>query len=268
MIVALLTTALFSCGRFQAKVDWKKGNELYNARKYEEAIKRYESALKKDSSLKKIYLNIALSYMALYVPGSTHEKDMQYADGAIEAFREYLKYFPEDEKAEQYLITMFKNADRKEEAIELFLSKLKKNPDDPVNMQRVAFYYAQTGNFDEAVEWYEKRAALLKTDAEAYYIIGVLCWEKSYKSPHITPDERERVVELGMKALDKAMEINPDYFEAYLYMNLLYREKAKIISLDPKTVPDDKVDLYNAYLAKAKELQEKAIEIRKKKSAS
>ncbi len=31
-----------------------------------------------------------------------------------------------------------------------------------------------------------------------------------------------------MEALNKAIEIKPDYFEAISYINLLYREKAKI----------------------------------------
>jgi hypothetical protein len=73
-----------------------------------------------------------------------------------------------------------------------------------------------------------------------------------------------------MKALDHATQINPRYSDAYLYMNLLYREKAKLISMDPNNVPDDKVAEYNGYLDKAKEYVDKAKQLmgEAKKAAS
>jgi len=43
---------------------------------------------------------------------------------------------------------------------------------------------------------------------------------------------------------------------------LMYREKAKQISTDPNTVPEDRVDEYNALLDKAKEYQQKAVQLR------
>jgi tetratricopeptide (TPR) repeat protein len=129
-------------------------------------------------------------------------------------------------------------------------------------MQKLAFLYAQSGRFDDALKWYQRRAQVEPNNAEAYYIIGVICWEKSYKFADIPQDERERVVKAGMAALEKAISINPKYADAFLYMNLLYREKAKLISPDPNAVPEDRVDEYNGYLEKAKEYQQKAVALR------
>ena len=83
LIVAVSLFALTSCGKFQAKMDMKQGNDLYAAKKYEEAIKKFQSAIEKSPDLSPAYLNVGLSYMALYVPGSTHPKDVEYADQAI-----------------------------------------------------------------------------------------------------------------------------------------------------------------------------------------
>ena len=58
-----------------------------------------------------------------------------------------------------------------------------------------------------------------------------------------------------MAQLDKAIQLNPDYFEAMLYENLLYREYARIEG-DPAKVAE--------LTAKADEWQKKALEIRKK----
>jgi len=264
-IIALLSLSFVSCGKFQARMEVKKGNDLYAARKYEEAIVKYQSALSKDPSLYQVHLNLGLTYMGLYVPGSTHPKDVKYADDAIAALREYLKSKPDDQNANGYLVQMFLNADRKEDAIGYFEDHLQKNPSDTAIMQKLAYLYAQSGKFDQALTWYKKRASVEPDNAEAYYVIGVICWEKSYRFADTTPEQRTTLIRTGMEALEKATQLNPKYADAYLYMNLLYREKAKLISPDPNVfpIPDERIDEYNSYLEKAKELQEKAVALRK-----
>ncbi len=240
----------------------KQANDLYKARKYEEAVQHYKVALEKDPDLDTVHLNLGLTYMALYVPGSTHPKDLDYVEKAIAAFKEYQKENPDDEKVNEYLINMYLNADRKEDAIKYFEEQLTRDDTNTAFMQKLAFLYAQAGKFDEALKWYKRRAAVEPDNAEAYYIIGVICWEKSYKFADLSAEDRERVVTSGVESLERAIRINPKYADAFLYMNLLYREKAKMISLDPNEVPEERVDEYNGLLEKAKEFQQKALELR------
>ena len=61
----------------------------------------------------------------------------------------------------------------------------------------------------------------------------------------------------GLDALNKALQIKPDYFEALSYVNLLYREKAKI-EADP-VKKQEYVDTANKYLQQALELRKKAL---------
>jgi hypothetical protein len=63
------------------------------------------------------------------------------------------------------------------------------------------------------------------------------------------------MLDFGMAQLDKAIQLNPDYFEAMLYKNLLYRQYVRI-EVDPAKVAE--------LNAKATEWQQKALEIRKK----
>ena len=56
-----------------------------------------------------------------------------------------------------------------------------------------------------------------------------------------------------MDALNKALQIKPDYFEALSYLNLLYREKAKI-ETDPAK-KQEYTDTANKYLQQALELR-------------
>lgn len=268
LIIVFWLIGVFGCAKLNAKREVKEGNDLYKAKKYEEAVQKYKSALEKDPSLDTVYLNLGLTYMALYVPGSTHPKDMEYVENAVAAFKEYQKRYPDDAKVNEYLVTMYLNADRKEDAIKYFEEQLSKDPSNTAFMQKLAFLYAQTGKFDEALKWYQRRANVEPDNPEAYYIIGVICWEKSYKFADVTPEERERLVRIGQDALEKAIKINPNYSDAFLYMNLIYREKAKLISMDPSNVPEDRVDEYNSLLEKAKEFQEKAIQLRQKSTPS
>jgi phytoene/squalene synthetase len=70
----------------------------------------------------------------------------------------------------------------------------------------------------------------------------------------MTGEVRRGIVDEGMKNLDKALELKPDYFEAMFYVNLLYREIAKL-----ENDPAKKTEL----AAKADEWQKKGLEFRK-----
>src|SRR5438046_1705937 len=106
LILSLSILSLISCNSFKAKMEVKKGNELYEAKKFEDAVERYKSALHLAPQLYTIWENMGLAYMALYVPGSTHPKDKQYADNAIYAFRQFLKSEPDNAQVNNFLITM------------------------------------------------------------------------------------------------------------------------------------------------------------------
>lgn len=68
--------------------------------------------------------------------------------------------------------------------------------------------------------------------AEAYYSLGVVAWNKSYQTPideDILPTkERKEAIEFGFKALNKAIELSPEYPNPYSYMGLLWREMIKV----------------------------------------
>jgi tetratricopeptide (TPR) repeat protein len=97
---------------------------------------------------------------------------------------------------------------------------------------------------------------------EAWYTLGVNCWARSYHGgATVSQDERTQVVDKGIDALNKALAIDPNYFDALSYINLIYREKAKSLAAEGKNE-----EAGQAY-AKADEYQKKAIDIRKQQAA-
>ena len=138
---------------------------------------------------------------------------------------------------------------------------LKTNPNDTKAMGSIASMYFKKGDFDQGIEWQKKVAAAEGNKPEPYIMIGVQAWDRSYHYPDIDPVTRGHIVDEGMNALQKALEIKPDYFEALTYINLLWREKAKM-ETDPAKA-QEYTDNANKYLAQALELRKKQQEAAK-----
>lgn len=254
------------CDTFKEKVLLKKGNELYNAQKYDEAIKQYDELVKLNpKSWSGNYL-MAVSYLALYHPGSEHPKDMEYAAKGLAAFERTLELTPpspEDrEKTEKFYLSFLNSTGDKDKAIAYLEKQLASRPNDLALINQIATLYQKKGDFTKALEYFEKRANLDPTNKETWYTLGVNCWARSYHGGvAVSQEEREQVVGKGIEALDKALAIDPNYFDALSYINLIYREKAKALATVGKNV-----EAGQAY-AKADEYQKQAIDLRKAQMA-
>jgi tetratricopeptide (TPR) repeat protein len=198
--------------------------------------------------------------MGLYQPGSKHPKDLEYASKAIEHLKVYTEAFPQDKKAREFLVSLYLSTERFDDAIAFYQGMVKEDPKDTKAMQSLAQMYFKKGDVDNAVSWLKKRLEAETTPeakAEVYYFIGVQAWDRSYNFPDLDPVQRAHIVDEGLDALNKALQIKPDYFEALSYVNLLYREKAKI-EADPAK-KQEYVDTANKYLQQALELRKKAL---------
>jgi tetratricopeptide (TPR) repeat protein len=126
-------------------------------------------------------------------------------------------------------------------------------------MKQIADLYLKRGEFTKALEYHEKVAATNPSSKEAWYTIGVLCWARSYHGGiMVSQEEREQVIQKGMDVLNKALALDPEYFDALSYMNLLYRERQKAL-----TNVGNAAEAQAAYL-KAEEYTKKALDVRKK----
>jgi len=254
------------CNGFRERVFLKKGNELYTAQKYEEAIKQYEELLKiHPQSWDGNYLT-SVSYLALYHPGSEHPKDKEYAEKGLASFERTLELTapsPEvREKTEKFYLSFLDSTGDKDKAIAYLEKQLATRPNDLALINQIATLYQKKGDFTKALEYFEKRANMDASNKETWYTLGVNCWARSYHGGlAVSQEEREAVVDKGIKALDRALAIDPNYFEALSYINLIYREKAKALATVGKNA-----EAGEAY-AKADEYQKKAIDLRKAQAA-
>lgn len=257
--LVLLGTTTMGCQKvvdqFKAKQLIRKGNQYFKEQLYEDALKQYEQAMKLDPTEVRIKKFVAMANMATYNPGSQHEKDIKALETSIKYFKEYLAERPEDEGAAKFLVTTYMNSRRYDDAIEYFKGLIKAHPEDKQAVQTIAMLYAKKGDFDQSMVWQENLSKLDSKNPEVFYTIGVTCWDKSYNTPmdQMDGEARKAMLDKGMKALETANSLREDYFESMLYVNLLYREYAKL-----ENDPVKKEEL----LAKAMEWQKLALAAR------
>lgn len=255
-----------ACTRLRERMFYKKAQELYAAQKYDLAIQQYDEILKINPKSWEANYYRAVSYLALYHPGSEHVKDKEYAEKGLAAFEQTLALTPPDqetlEKTEKFYLSFLDSTGEKDKAIAYLEKNLAARPNDLPLINQIATMYKKKGDFPKAIEYFERRANLDASNKETWYTLGVTCWERSYHGGlAVSQTEREQVIDKGVGALEKALAIDANYFDALSYINLIYREKAKALATVGKNAEAGQA------IAKADEYQKRAIDIRKAQQA-
>jgi tetratricopeptide (TPR) repeat protein len=262
-LMAALTLALSSlgCKKIQARMEIKAANEAYQKEDYAGALPHYKAARAIDPSFADLDRLVGYSEIGLYVPDDKTAKNEAHADAAIQELNSYLKKRPEDRIARDALINMYLNANRTSQAIDYFRNYLVGHPADLEAVKSVATLYAKQGDFNESLNWYQKITLLDAKNPEAFYIFGVVCYEKVAKNPPADVAQKMDIINRGKDALQHAIDMKSDYAEALAYLNLLWRQQALVDALtDPVKAQAD--------VAQANALRDKTIQIFQQRKAA
>ncbi|MGA2960734.1 MAG: tetratricopeptide repeat protein [Candidatus Korobacteraceae bacterium] len=213
LAILLVVFSAAGCTKLKARDQLNKGVQSYKNSRYEEAIEHFKNAVSMDPSLLNARLYLATAYAQQYIPGAETEENKRMAGSAIEEYKQVLMRDPKNINA----------------------------------IKGIAYLYLQMKDFDQAKQYYQKSAAVDSNDPENYYSIAVIDWTQAYK---LRQEQRAKLgmkptdqlrdkkvcnfvmtnnqapVEEGIKMLQKALQIRPDYDDAMAYLNLLYRERA------------------------------------------
>lgn len=257
--LSLSLSLLAGCQKIQARMEIRDANTAYGKEDYATALKHYQRARQIDgTSFPDLDRMIGYSLIGMYVPEDKSPQNVKNADAAIVELRKYLKKKPDDRIAREALINLYLNADRITDAINYFREWLQTHPADIDAVRSIATLYAKQGNFQESLNWYEKITLLDARNPEAFYTYGVVCYEKVAKNPPADLAERMGIIEKGKAALSKAITLKKDYFEAMVYLQLLYRQQAPL-----ETDPAKQQQL----LAEANRIRDEAVAIVRRKKA-
>jgi tetratricopeptide (TPR) repeat protein len=112
--------------------------------------------------------------------------------------------------------------------------------------------------FDLAIGVLERCAGIDPSDASGYQKVASYYWDKAYRDPLLSDEQKNVYADKGMENVDKALQLKPDYFEAVIYKGLLYRVKAAATS-DRRAKAE--------FLEKAQDLQKQGLELKKQQAA-
>jgi tetratricopeptide (TPR) repeat protein len=282
----------------KAKKHFKDANTRYQAQDYRAAAAAYEEAVTADPQLTAAYFYLGNSYDNLYKPSRAGEADNDVLlQKAIENYKlaaerepdpkmrklalEYLvaAYGPDKlnqpEEAEPLinkmieidpsdpanyfaLAKLYEDSGRYDEAEQMLVKARDAKPDDPAVYMQLAGFYNRQGEFDKTIEALRTRAEKEPNNPEAFYTIATFYWDKAYRDFRINDQQKAEFAQAGVGAIDKAIQLNPDYMEAVTYRGLLLRVQANL-----EKNPGRQKQL----LAEAEKMQDRANELRKKKAA-
>jgi tetratricopeptide (TPR) repeat protein len=213
LIVLLLAAALpmSACGfvsRLRARDNLNKGVRAFTEQKYDKAAEFFEESIRLDPDFEVARMYLATTYSTQFVPGSPDPKSLENAEKATTTFKEVI--------------------DR---------AKDKSKPNINAMLSIASLYY-QLKKYDEAKEWCGKIQQVEPSNAESLYRVAVIDFDDSLKKTGLQGENVEFLnaeekahtladIEEGLKSLDRAIQLKPNYFDAMEYQNLLWREKAK-----------------------------------------
>src|SRR6187402_860081 len=144
-------------------------------------------------------------------------------------------------------------------AEETYLKGRDAKPNDPTVYLTVAGYYNRQGDFPKLVENLRKRIELEPNNPEAHYTLATYHWDKASRDFRLSDKDKLQLVLDGLVAVNKALEIKPDYVEALTYKGLLLRTQA-LVEKDPKK--------QQQLIKEGTELSDKANAMRKAKAGN
>lgn len=222
-VVAALMLAASGCKQLQARDQLNRGVSAFKAAQFNEAIEHFQTAIQLDPTLVNAKIYLATAYQSQFIPGAPSDDNMKMAQQALDEYKVVLD----------------------------------QNPDNPNAVAGLARLNYDMGNLDDARTYYTKSLSLAPKDPTAYYTLGAIAYQQTNKAillarqslgitdlnaPMITKktppaavkncnslaQQDSDTIDEGIRQLNKALELRPQYADAMTYLNLLYREKADL----------------------------------------
>ncbi|TAM84243.1 MAG: hypothetical protein EPN47_02700 [Acidobacteria bacterium] len=251
LLLAVLGSGCTAFTKLKARDQLNKGVQSYRNGKFQEAIEHFKSSVQLDPSLVNARLYLATAYAQMYIPGGDTAENIKIGEQAIAAFEDVLKL---DEK-------------------------------NTTALASIGQIYYNMKNFDKAKDFQRQRMQFEPNNPEPYYWIGVIDWAQAFQADGkirkdlnlLMPDahgnlkplpekyraqleeQNSKLVDEGIDALKKALDMKPNDMNSMAYLGLLYRQKADL----DKAGDDRESDLKTA-----NDWQQKAMDLRKSEPAT
>jgi tetratricopeptide (TPR) repeat protein len=260
-VLAATVLGLGGCDKLKARDQLNRGIQSFKSGQTDVAIEDFKRATELDPNLLMAKLYLGTAYQSSYIAGATSDENQRNGKQALQEYQEVLSADPNNLDA----------IDR----VGSLLNSMGSVPFSPDLMNQSKTYW-------------QKHIALKADDPEPYYWIGVIDWNLAWKSnmaaratynrvpanykKQVKDDqplpgdlrdkfvsEQAKTVEDGLAALNKAVQLKPDYDDAIAYLSLMDRQKADMTA-DPAQ--------RDALLKTADDLLDQVKQIKQKKATA
>jgi tetratricopeptide (TPR) repeat protein len=240
-------------------------DDAENVARLDKAIEFYKRALEANKgstpNQKTVHTNTLAALTGIY-----SEAPKQDFKLAFEYGNQLVQEHPNDTKNLYALAGLYERFDKIDDAEATYKKVTELNPKDVKACGALAAFYNKPredwggrSKFDQAIEVLERCAAIDPNDASGYYKVATFFWDKAYRDPSLNDQQKNEYADKGLEAVDKAVKIKPDYWEALISKGLLFRVKAST-SKNPKQRQE--------YLEQAANIQKLALDLRKQQQAA
>jgi tetratricopeptide (TPR) repeat protein len=260
LVAAVALVTLFGvagCNKLKARDLLNKGVAAFKNGQYDASIENFKQAKELDPTLLNARLYLATAYATEYIPGAPSDDNVRVGQQAVAEFQDVLSVDAANLSAL--------------DGIGSILYNMAGTPFDP-------------DKYNESKKYHQKHIELAPNDPEPYYWVGVIDWTLTYrgnaegrqaynlqnqkkqvKEADALPDKvREQftqqygnLVDEGLKMLQKATDLRPDYADAIAYQSLLLRQKADMSDSATRASLEKQAD---DLLDKVKEIKQKIAE--------
>jgi tetratricopeptide (TPR) repeat protein len=230
----------------------RKGNEL-NDSYLQDALKNYKIASEKlveqDEETKLLRKRTLQFLAALYAKDKLNQPDE-----AEPVVKQLIAMEPNDPGSYFALVKIYEDAGKMADAEEILKQAQAAAPEKTEVWSTSAQFFNRKGEFDRAMEAFQKITEIEPKNPQNFYQMAVYYEEKVRKDFTLKPPQQAEYLRKGMEAVDKALELRPDYFEALTYKNLLLRQQALKVEKNPARQQE--------LIRQADEFQKRAIDVR------
>lgn len=231
VVAALLLTVLGTgCEEISARREIQEGNKQFEKGKYEQAAQLFEDALTKAPHLDTAHYNAALTYKKMFRAGIDTPENQAYADKASAHFQAYLKTNPTDRDIVTLLTRLWNDSGDYDSSIQYWERELAKEPNNTEIIGILAGINRQAQRWDKAIEW-NMRQVEIETEPEAKAgaykaVAGLMVSRLRSRQHQIVGEERLRIADTGIAALQKAAELAPEDPDVQTALGFLYGERS------------------------------------------
>ena len=160
---------------------------------------------------------------------------------------------PNEPLNHQNLGRLYEERGRYEEAEAAFKKAIEIRPNDPAGYAALANFYNKQGDFEKTMQAWNDRAAKEPNSPASWQMVATYYFDKVNRDKSLPAPKAKQYTQLGLEAVDKALALNSEYFEANSYKNILMKQMMRY-EKDPKK-QKELLDESDVYFKKAMELK-------------